>query len=488
MRIFVVNCLAAAAFLLNSCITFSNKEQTEFLIGPPSVDLTVQKALESGYFTLGDWPQEDWWNLFDSPQLNALMQEALANNPSIQAIQQRLEAAKQLALIARSKLFPWVSFDATYDWEYLSKNGLYRAFNPKITRYAKLYDLKFNLNYEVDVWGKNKEIYRAAIGNALSQEADKAQVVLLVTTSVALAFVAVKEYQKQRDLIAELIAIQKEIYMLQDFLHEKALANKLIALAAEENYFNDEKMLWAIEQLLEISKHQLNVLVGRSPDDPLDLGEEPLPPISSLAIPCDITLDLLARRPDLMAKIWSAKALAHQVNAAITEYYPDISLTAFLGLESVKGDRLFEASSITYGFRPALHLPIYTAGEIQANIDNKAALFYETIFEYNQLILSSAQEVADNLETSVSLFRQISDQESLLHRLKERVELTVLLYQKGLNDKLSTDYVKEEWVRGELDELNLTYDLYTAMIQLIRSLGGGYQSLCVPLRAQETCE
>lgn len=488
MSFFALISLIATALMLNGCMHFSQKEQTQFLIDPPSVDLTVQKSLESEYFALGDWPQEDWWNLFDSPQLNALMEEALANNPSIQAIQQKLETANQLAIIARSKLFPWVSFDGAYDWEYLSKNGLFRAFNPLIPRYAKLYDLKLNLNYEIDIWGKNREIYKAALGNDLSKKAESAQVVLLVTTAVAQAYVAIKEYQKQKDLIVQLIAVQKDIYELQDFLHEKALANKLIALAAEENYFETEKLQWIVEQQLEINKHQLNVLVGRSPDAPLCLGEEPLPPVCSLSIPCDITLDLLARRPDLMAKIWTAKSIAHQVKAAITEYYPDVNLTAFLGLESVTGPLLFKPSSFTYGFRPAVHLPIFTAGEIQANIDTNAALFYETIFEYNQLLLSSAQEVSDNLETALSFFRQISDQERLMHRLKERVDLTTLLYEKGLGDQLSNYYVKEELVRQELEDLNLNYNLYTAMIQLIKSLGGGYQSLYVPLRAQEICE
>ncbi len=142
----------ATAFMITGCVTFSQKEQAQFLIDPPSVDLTVQKSLQSEYFALGDWPKEDWWNLFDSPQLNALMDEALANNPSIQAFQQKVEVANQLALVARSKLFPWISFDGAYDWEYLSKNGLLRALNPKIPLYAKIYDLKSNFNYEVDIW------------------------------------------------------------------------------------------------------------------------------------------------------------------------------------------------------------------------------------------------------------------------------------------------------------------------------------------------
>jgi NodT family efflux transporter outer membrane factor (OMF) lipoprotein len=487
IRLIALTSLFATTCLLTGCLHFSKREQTQYLIAPPSVDLTVQKGIDSGYLVAGDWPRQDWWTLFTSPQLNALMLEALDNNPSIQAIHQKLKAAHQIALIARSKLFPWISLDGSYDDEYLSKNGLLRALNPRLPLHALLYDLKFNLNYELDIWGKNKELYKAALGDELSECAEQAQTILWVTTSVAQTFVAVKEYQQQKNLIAQLIAVLKEINELQDFLYEKALANKLITLAAEENYFDAEKLLWVVDQQLQISKHQLNVLVGRGPDDPLDLGEESPPPIRSLCIPCDITSDLLARRPDLMAKIWSAKALAHQVNAAITEYYPDVNLTAFLGLESVKGSLFFNLSSFTTGYRPAFHLPIFTAGAIKANVNTHIALFNETIFEYNQLLLTSAQEVTDNLEIAQSLFRQIADQQNLLKRLKERVELTDLLYQKALGDQLSNYYIKEEFIRQEIEELALTYDLYTALIQLIRSLGGGYQSLDVPLRAQEPC-
>lgn len=485
MRPFALICLFA--LICTGCRQFSIREQTQYLIDSPRVDLTVQKSLESGYFAAGDWPQEEWWTLFASPQLNALMEEALYNNPSIQAIQQKFAAAHQIALIARSKLYPWVSLDGFYDYEYLSKNGLLRALNPHIPLNAELYDLKFNFSYEIDLWGKNKELYKAALGNELSEYAENGQVILLVTTSVAQAFVAAKEYQQQKELIVQLIAILKNIWELQGFLHEKALANKLIALDAEESYFNAKELLWVVDQQLEISKHQLNVLVGRGPDEPLDLREEPLLPIDSLCIPCDITADLLARRPDLMAKIWSAKALAHQVNAAITEYYPDVNLTAFLGLESVTGSRFFNLSSFTAGIRPAFHLPIFTAGSIRANINTNVALFNEAIFEYNQLLLTSAQEVTDNLEIAKSLFKQIADQKNLLARLKERVELTELLYQKALGDQLSNYYVREEFIRQEIDELVLTYNLYGAMIQLIKSLGGGYQSLYVPLRSQESC-
>lgn len=468
--------LLASLFFLVSCLSCIQEQHSTSLMTPPSLDWTVQKNIESGYFTVGDWPQDNWWDVFSSPQLNNLIQEALLANPSIHAIRQKVELANQTVILARSKLFPWVSLDAVYDWEYLSKNGLYRALNPKIPLNANLYDLKLTLNYEVDLWGKNKEMFQAAIGRQLAEEAEDAQLKLIVTTEVAQAFITVKFNQLRKDYISQLATIRKDIYELQDLLHAKSLLSKLLVYSSEENYYDVQKMLWSIEEELAISKHLLNILVGRGPDAPLDVGENRLPLIDSLSIPCDLSIDLLARRPDLMAQIWRVEALAHEINAAKTEYYPDINLKAFIGFESVFADSLFSPSSMTAGIKPALHLPIFTAGAIQANIDAKRARFNEAIFEYNQLLLSSAQEVVDRLVTAESLFKQKRDQELLMKKIEARYTLTRLRYEKGLDDLVTTEYLKEELIRQELVELAITYAQNMTVIRLIKALGGGYQS------------
>lgn len=486
MQLLARICLSVCLLIVTACQYLSQKPQARDLIDPPSID--IENSLESGYFTIGDWPQDEWWTFFDSPQLNGLMQEALAYNPTILAVQQRIEAANEVALVARSKLFPWLAFDAVYENQYLSKNGLFRALNPQIPLYAKLYDLKLTLNYDFDFWGKYRELFKAALGNRMAQEAEEAEVKLIVTTSIAQAYVALKQNQIRRDLVNQLILVRKDIYELQDFLQEKSLASKLVVLSSEENLYEAKKLLWAVEEQLAISQHQLNVLAGRSPNASLDIGCATLSPIGSLSIPCNLSLDLLARRPDLMAQIWRAESLAHQVGAAKTEYYPDISLSAFLGLESVIGSRLFKSSSFTDDLRPALHLPLFTAGAIQANIDTQMALFREAIFEYNQLLLTSAQQVADDLALAASLFKQKRDQAELLKSANGRSELTDLLYRKGLSDQITVDIVKEEVINAELEDLDITYNQYIAMIQLIKDLGGGYESLNIPIRTKELCE
>ena len=112
---------------LSSCISMSKEEQTENLIQPPSLSTSVKSSLNSGFFSTGNWPDERWWEIFDSPELDTLIAQALENNPSIQKVESRIEVARQEANVARSKLFPLIFFNFEESWELISRNGLYRA-------------------------------------------------------------------------------------------------------------------------------------------------------------------------------------------------------------------------------------------------------------------------------------------------------------------------------------------------------------------------
>src|ERR1700722_16195790 len=101
--------------------------------------------------------------MFYAPQLNTLIKMALDLNPTIQSVKTQIAFTKEKAIIARSRLFPLIFFDATDSWEYLSKHGLYRALNPKLPLSASLIDLTFSFSYEFDFWGKNTHLFYAAI-------------------------------------------------------------------------------------------------------------------------------------------------------------------------------------------------------------------------------------------------------------------------------------------------------------------------------------
>ena len=188
-----------------------------------------------------------------------MVSQALDENPSIQKVERRIEFAKQNATIARSRLFPLVFFDADETWQYLSRNGLYRQFNPRIPLNANLVDLTISFTYELDFWGKNMHLFRAALGEAMADEAEYAQVQLITTTAVAQAYFALKINLLKKNLYKNLYEVKNNIFQLQSLLQDKALFDKLPLFLAEEDVLEVEKMLLGIEKEIETDKHPKSI-------------------------------------------------------------------------------------------------------------------------------------------------------------------------------------------------------------------------------------
>jgi NodT family efflux transporter outer membrane factor (OMF) lipoprotein len=472
-----------AFFVLAGCVSLPKDEQTEHLLSAPGVDKRATQ--ESPFFTKGKWPDQQWWKTFHSDQLTVCIERALARNPSILAIQERVRFAKEMAIVEKATLFPLLFFDADETWQYLSHHGLYRSFNHKLPINPNLVDLSLSFTYEFDFWGKNRNLFHAALGKEKASEAEAAEVQLIITTSVTQAYFALKTNLIKRKLYQQLLDVRRGIFQLQSLLEEKALLSKLPPLLSEEDVFRAEKDLFAIQEEIAVDQHLMNILMGAAPDQPIELDEFLSEMPSSIALPENLSIDLLARRPDLMAQIWRVEALAHEAGAAKADFYPDITLTAFGGLESTFYAFLFHGSSIMGGLKPAFHLPIFTAGSIRANFNAKKAAFDEAVYEYNKLLLQSAQEVSDLFAIIQSIFSQKQKQTKIVENALERLELTSLRQRSGLDNQLERYSFEEAMILQQLIDIDLLYSQYLVVVKLIKSLGGGYISEYIPLTAQE---
>lgn len=480
--------LLVGLLCLSSCtISMSHREQTENLLPQPSLESSTCDALSTSFFQLDEWPDRNWWTVFQSQELNCLIEEALANNPTIWEVQTRIEQAKQESVIARSKLAPLIFFDADVNWLYLSKNGLYRALNPNIPLNAKLIDLSLSFTYDFDFWGKNKNLLLATLGQQMVERAEAINVELITAAAVAQAYFALKTNLQKQRLYQMLFDVREKTSQLQEKLQKYALSSQLLPLSYEESAMDAKKQLVNIQAEIEIDKHLLNTLVGRGADTCLEV-DDCLPELpKTISIPCNLSCDLLARRPDLMSGIWRVKALSHNVGAAIADFYPDFNLSGFAGLESIFFSTLFQTQSKNWGIKPAVHLPIFTAGAIRANVREQKALFDEAVFAYNALLLKSVQEVADLLSYARSIYEQKEIQNHILEAAQSRFKLSILRREKGLDTLFNNYLIQQELIEKQLQNIAITYDQYVAAIKLIKALGGGFCAE-VPLQAKLSYE
>lgn len=466
----------ALLLLLPACQFSPTKQEKEKdRIPTPSLHTSISKGLATPAFKIGHWPKLDWWKDLHSEELNHLVCEALKKNPSINEIKKRVEVAREESVIVRSLLFPLVFLNASDDKQYVSHNGLYRALNPTFPISANLVDIAVSFTYDFDFWGKNQNLYCASLGKIKTQQAEKRAVELVIVAYLAQTFFALQANMSKKCLYEQLLKVRKEISLLQSKLKNSALYSNLSPLFAQESVLEAEQLLAKIDEEIEIDKHLINTLVGKGPDCSLEVC--PIKPLDeATALPCHLSSDLLARRPDLQAQIWRTETLAHEIGAAIADFYPDINLTGFLGLESTTYQKLFQASSFTWGLKPALHLPLFTAGAIEANVQAKKAEFDAAIFAYNQMLLDSVREIADLLSFGKRVYLQKTEQTRIVSLAKERFELTRLRREKGLDSLFDSYAIIEQLIFKELEDVTLIYDQYLVSIKLMKALGGGFRA------------
>lgn len=469
-------CLALF-FSLSSCmISMSKEEQLEKLLPVPSLEASLEEAASSSTFAKGPWPEKAWWTQYGSFELNRLIERGLEKNPSIQAVQERISFAKNEAVIARSQYMPLLYFDASDQWQYLSKNGLYRALNPDLKLSNQQIDFSLSFSYEFDFWGKYHNLYYAALGREQAAIAETEQAKLIVSTGLAQAFFALKTTIAKKSLYESLYEIRRSYFLLQDEMTRSGLYSQLVPLLSEEDLFQAKQWLYQIEQEIALNKHLVNILAGLGPDAPL-LLEEPLPELpEALALPQEISADLLSRRPDLMAQIWRVEALAHEVGAAKADFFPNVNLLGLLGFQSNSWASLFEWASKTISALPGLSLPVYTAGAIGANVDAQKALFFEAVYQYNDLILKSFQQVADLIAIGRSVYGERGKQKQIVENASKRYALTLDRQRSGLDSALASYRFAEAEILKKIEDLQLLYQQYVVSVSLIRALGGGYSA------------
>ncbi len=463
----------------------SEEEQKKHLIAPPNIDISLKQALQKDFFLEGSWPETNWWNMFTNEELSFLIEKALKNNFSLQSIDEKINQAKQEAIKVRSTLFPLIFFDAEANWQYLSKNGLYKTLNPHIPSTGDLVDLSLSFEYEFDFWGKNRNMYKAALGKEKIQKAENAQAELIISTALAQVYFSLKTNFLRKKLYRNLYTHYCDILEIQKKLQTSALVSRLPILLSEEKVEEIQKLLFSIEEEIHLNTHMINVLCGENPDTSLDLSSNLYPFTEAISLPNDLSLNLLSRRPDLMAAIWRVESLAYEVGAAKADFFPNINLKGLAGLESFHFSNLFKWSSKALQLLPAIHLPIFTAGKIRANVREKKALFDEAVYTYNQLLLDSAKEVVDALILIQTVSNQKISQKKILQFAKERLHLTQMRFASGLENSIEIYWKKIEWLDKKLEDIQLTYTQYASIVKLIKSLGGGYKTkLDLPLKKE----
>lgn len=468
MRLFVI----ALLIFSSGCLSIPNRDRAAYM-SSCDCDSLVCEAANSEAFILGDWPKQRWWEDFEDRILTYLIESALELNPTLQEAEASLRAAYEVAVQRRAALFPEVDLDANTNWQHLSKDGFYRAFAPTIPAVVNDISIGLSYFYEFDFWGKNQAIFKAALGQASALAAERLQSELIITTSLAYTYAEAQYYLRRKQLLQAIEDNNSAIEGIRIKRQQYAIDNALLPLDAKSTKLNSQAELIEAEKEFLERVHKLKALSGIGQDADLDIQLHPLNPLI-FAIPEQLELDLIARRPDLIAQKARAEAAAREIKAAKADFYPNVNVRGLVGFESVQWNKLFRSNDYSGNIQPAIHLPIFTAGRIKARYKEKAELFNQAVFAYNALVIQAAQEVADRISDISQLQKEIEARKGSLKAVERQAEHIVHRFENALENEIAVLNALNSVLEGELSLAAIEYGQQLSGIQLIRALGGGY--------------
>jgi len=442
------------------------------------LDQNLTTALATPGFRPGDWPQADWWRMFDDAQLDGLMNRALADNPDLRIAAARVRLALKTADVVHAANLPQISADASVTRERFSKNYI---FPPYIANEPQnLGQIALNADWDLDLWSRNRNLYQARLSDAQAAAADQAETRLVMTATLAQTYFHLQGTLVRRDVARRALAQRQDFARLVRLRAKNGLDNLAAVKQAEADVAREQASLVALERDIEASKRALAALTGHGPNDAADLVAVTPHEAAAVALPAMLPLDLLARRPDVSAARWRVETAAREVGVAKAGFYPNISLTGSVGYQSLLLDQLFKPESIFSSIGPAIHLPIFGGGSLRANLGARYAEYDMAVEQYHRALVDAARDVADQLAAVRYLGEEQAHQEQALRDSDDAYRIARLRYKEGLTDYLAVllvqrDLLQQRDVNTQIDEARRL-----AVLALIKSLGGGYVAEQLP--------
>jgi NodT family efflux transporter outer membrane factor (OMF) lipoprotein len=452
---------------LTACASFSGIFSHATPITPEAVGVSSTKLATNS-------PALDaqWWKSFGDNQLNTLVDEALANNPSLRAAQARLQKVEAGIANAEAARMPQVnaSFDATQ--QRYSKNGLIPA--PLAGSIKDSGTLQASGSWELDLFGKNRAALEAAIGQARAANADAQAARMMLATQVARTYFQWVRIQDQLAVAQRALAQREQSRKLVQDRYQAGLDTQVEVQQSESALPDARYQIEALKEQQALLVNALTALTSKQ-NSTLALVKTAPAAIKIEAIAQSIPMDLLGRRADITAARWRVEAATHDIDNAKALFYPNINLTAFAGFSSIGLDRLLDTGSNQWGVGPAIRLPLFEGGRLRANLKAKTADLDAAIETYNSVVLDAVRDVADQLTSSKSIVAQQTEQQAAQSAAENAYSIALQRYEGGLGNYLQVLNAETSVLAQRRLGVDLAARATDTRVQLIRALGGGFQ-------------
>jgi NodT family efflux transporter outer membrane factor (OMF) lipoprotein len=454
---------AALTALLAGCVLPPKDSPRERAIDTRQLGLTAAAVTPAN---------EGWWKALDDAQLDALIERAFAANPSLAQASSQLRAALAQIDAAHAGLLPRASFSGSALRQRAPDN--YIIPPPLAGGDFWMAQIGASLSWDLDFWGRQADAVSQARALAQAADFERDNARLLLAAALVQTYVGLYRADALADIAQQAQSQRQHILELTRQRVAAGLDTRLELREAESELPQARVERAQAQAQAELAVHALAMIAGQAADGYAAIGRPQLNLDAVLPLPAQLPINLLARRPDVLAARLRIEAADAQRRATRAAFYPDVSLRALAGVAAFGLNDLFEAGARGYGAGPVVSLPLFDAGKLRAQYQGREAALDGAVAVYNDTVLRAVQQSSDQLTRIDALSRERTDQESTLVAAEDGYRIAEERYRAGLAGYLSVLSAETQVLNARRQSIQIVADLAVARVSLLLELGGSF--------------
>ncbi len=416
-----------------------------------------------------------WWERFEDERLNTIVEKALANNYDLLIAAEQVNQALGYLGVARADLLPNINGggSAGEAMQYKTSEAA-----PRVT--SDSYTLNFQAAWELDFWGKYRNANNAAREQLLASQYGKDSLKLLIAAQTATAYFTLLSLDEQLTISYRTLQTREESLRIYKAQYKEGLINELDFLRASTEVDTVRTAIFQLIYQIDNAETALQVLMGESPRQIFEEDFERGKTLTQLPNypqpPAGIPSDLLSRRPDILAAEANLRAANFKVGVAKAQWFPSISLTGLLGVQSIDLDALFKGMAHTWSYGATVATPIFQAGRISSNVKISEAAMREATLKYSQTVQTAFKEIRTALSVQASIGNVVTSLDNIVDSLTKAVNLAQIRYDNGYASYLEVLDAQRSLFDSEIQLANARAQQLSTIVNICLALGGGWSA------------
>ncbi len=482
-KAFRIGVLSLTVSTLCACAVVTGKHETLAQVDNARLNLP-----EVSGRTLAQWPQQGWWTQYNSPTLNALIEQAMRDGPSLKVLATRIDASQNAADAVRKLSYPmgqvkvdWTGqefFNTRIDGAppqsqaALSSRGI--PTNPS-DQFIALTNISAGISWDLDLWGHNRALYGAALGLSRAQTLEYEAARQGVIANIVGLHAQIMAFTERANIVDKQIATQTT-------LRQRWLEREQAGLQPTQNSVQVDMTLAQLAQLKQslmaqkaVARAQLAALIGQTPEQLTEFLPEQT--WQTLNLPQNIPVQILGTRPDIAAAREYIVASTEQVNAVKAEFYPNINIGLSTALQLLNLQDILDFRGQNAAVKPAISLPIFNTIQLNAKLRQQQAQLDNTIAQYNQTVFQAVSDAHQQLAQYRQAQAYLTAQARIVKDSQTLTDLSAQRYRAGMSPQMESLMYQAATLR-EQDALVMGYAMRRAQeARLASSLGTEFSDL-----------